>query len=262
MILSYKGRSSVPAGFTLIELLVVIAIIAILASMLLPAIAKGKQQAQKAVCLSNERQVMQTWALYHTDFNGALPGNYYYQAGSPPSWVFGTVHGPTPGFIATNSFTDPSKALFANYLKAHQVYLCPAEHTSYKVKNQTLQKMRTYSMNDSMNGNLAPIHLYKRVEDIRLPSSMFVLIETEPWSNCWTPFLIPREDQNFFHVPGALHSKNSADITFSDGHSETHRWKTPLVRPNPEGSPHDYITSMPKDEEWIRTHAHHLLVKQ
>ena len=70
-----KERQESRHGFTLIELLVVIAIIALLLSILMPALNKVKEQAKVIVCGSNQRQVGQACNTYATDFDGFLPPN-------------------------------------------------------------------------------------------------------------------------------------------------------------------------------------------
>ena len=81
---------TLPDAFTLIELLVVIVIIAILASLLLPALAAAKVRAQRTVCMNNLHEIALAFQMYAGDNHDSCPfpnwdGN---GGGNPDGWLY------------------------------------------------------------------------------------------------------------------------------------------------------------------------------
>jgi len=92
-------------GFTLIELLVVIAIIAILAAILFPVFAQAREQARKASCQSNLKQLTLAFGMYRQDYDEKYP--------------FG-------GWLPNSNGSGEWQNTIAPYIKNKGVYRCPS----------------------------------------------------------------------------------------------------------------------------------------
>ncbi len=235
-----SARNEKPRGFTLIELLVVIAIIAILASLLLPALAKAKTKAQGIQCLSNLKQLTLGWILYADDHLDNLVWNDLTPTGS--GWVRGILNydGSNPDNTNTMFLTDPQYAKLAPYTATTAgVYKCPADRSTVKTRGGVRPRVRSLSLSQAMNSQddwlsyltKKKYHVFRKNGDINVlgHAKAYVFIDEHPDSINYGDFAVAMNDElppariYMIDVPASYHN-GAGGISFADGHAETHKW--------------------------------------
>jgi len=114
------GDAQAARAFALTELMLIIAIIAVLASLLLPALSSAKEQAKLIKCVSNQKQIGLALKLYQDDNNTKFP-----RLGNAP-WEYGGGDGNRsyPTFEATLAATN--RPLWP-YTRSRELFKCPAD---------------------------------------------------------------------------------------------------------------------------------------
>ena len=259
---SVKSDSAPPSAFTLIELLVVIAIIAILASLLLPALSKAKTKAQGIVCLGNLNQMTKAWTMYTHDQNDRVPMNIGYLAEADwESWVRGwmtlDVPGLQPGQVPPEESTDVSYLLNSPLARCGAkplIWRCPADKSKRTVQGVRQPRTRTFSMNLQLGFYhpnripLAPDYwtdwmrrtVVKTAADFRrlAPTQCFVFLDEREDSIPDSHFIVRPDGfwddkpalYRLVGYPGNYHHQ-VANFSFADGHADPHKWRDPRTLP-------------------------------
>ncbi|MEO8429414.1 MAG: prepilin-type N-terminal cleavage/methylation domain-containing protein [Verrucomicrobiota bacterium] len=224
-------------GFTLIELLVVIAIIAILASLLLPALSKSKARALSVACLNNLKQLQLGWLMYADDHDGTLPPNNFVYFGPTESPLTNGLSW-CPGNARVDLDTSNiERGCLYPYNRSAPSYHCPADRSTIEAPGSIkLSRIRTRSY--SMSGSLSCDTTRDVVPDFRKlseivsppPVQLFIFLDHHEDSILDAHFGITPPGVKFSNLWGDLPADRhmqGCNLSFADGHADHWKWASP-----------------------------------
>jgi hypothetical protein len=248
-----------------------IACIAVLFSLLAPALAATKTQSAATGCLSNLRQMMTGWEMYREEYNDYLMPNAPLGAVGARGWINGNMGeswfgGPNTGNTNVMAYITNS---MAHYLKSNLSALhCPGD----VVSSADGPRIRSYSMNGAVGtiydapsirsfSGYSGWRLYAKGGDILRPSpaGLFVFTDESPATINDGFFQEDLNGGSFPDLP-ADYLEGACGFSFADGHGEIHRWLTsvllvPVQFGRTQTQPIQVSTAQDPDWSWLRSHT-------
>jgi len=221
-------------GFTLIELLVVLAIIALLLSIIIPAVKMAKRKAASAVCLVNAKNLSLSWYTYAGANDGRIMSS---NPNDPPSrgpWVKHperedrTPCGETASYPPVTDDDEKrgiEKGMMYQYgVDSYDTYHCPGA-TAHKSKFDGTTIFRSYSIPTCLGNKIRKFH------EINSPSLRYNFVEEGDGRNFnvgswdfYTPSDNPNRPEYYWRDPISINHGNSGILGFCDGHAEVRVW--------------------------------------
>jgi prepilin-type processing-associated H-X9-DG protein len=252
-----------------VELLVVLVIIGILASLILPALAKSKASARGIFCQNNNKQLVAGWLMYADDHAQWLTYNLGGTAAHTNlNWAAGVL---TWELDSDNTnYTDLTGSALGPYVaQVSSIYRCPSDSVVSGVQSAAGwgNRTRSYSMNaavgnagyitrSGVNTNNPNLLQFFRLTSIPVPARIFVFLDEHPDSISDGYFVNQSAFPEWRRLPASWHNA-AATFSFADGHTEIHAWKcastSPPSAPDAAGLPID-VSDDPRDFNWVIAH--------
>lgn len=248
-------------AFTLIELLVVIAIISILVALTLPVINQALQTARRTACMNNLRQISIGWRLYSGDHNGRLvPNGKGVTSGkvaTNASWAGGYLD-----FSENNTDNYDTRLLvdatflhgakLGHYVDDAKLFRCPSDKSRVPQYGGFRDRVRSYSLNDYLNGNPEGYSAFGSIDLVKNPSRVFNFIEEREDSINDGNFQVDRGGGTLTSsFPSGRHN-DIGNLMFVDGHAEKQKWRNAALHgTGAAGVMSKDVAALEEDLRWL-----------